>query len=107
MGAIRAVWVKYKWEYGPLGFPKTDIESNPDSGIEWQEFDNGFIVGNKTHGYYISMGKIRDVWVKQSWEFGPLGFPKSDIITESNGVQYQQYEHGRIYYSESKGIWIQ
>ncbi|MBR5647989.1 hypothetical protein IKW73_03635, partial [Candidatus Saccharibacteria bacterium] len=67
MGAIRDVWTKNRWELGVLGFPKTNILSNPSSGIEWQEFDNGYIVGNAAHGYYLSMGGIREVWVKQKW----------------------------------------
>ncbi|MBR2586923.1 hypothetical protein IKE71_00920, partial [Candidatus Saccharibacteria bacterium] len=60
------------------------------------------IVGNPNHGYFISMGEIRDVWVKQQWEFGPLGFPQSDILTNEQGITYQKYEGGTIYSSGSK-----
>ena len=106
MGPIRDVWVKNNWEFGPLGFPVSDILTNTSSGIKWQEFEHGYIVGNDAHGYYISMGPIRDVWVKNNWEFGPLGFPVSDII-EENGRKYQLYEGGKIVYSETQGAWVE
>ena len=80
--------------------------SNPSTGIEWQEYEHGLIVGNKAHGYYVSMGEIRSVWAKHDWEFGPLGFPKSDIITDNKDLQYQRYEGGTIYYSDRQGAWI-
>ncbi|MBR2586986.1 hypothetical protein IKE71_01270, partial [Candidatus Saccharibacteria bacterium] len=64
MGEIRKVWANHNWELGELGFPTTNLLSNSSSGIEWQEFEHGFIVGNPNHGYFISMGEIRDVWVK-------------------------------------------
>jgi len=53
------------------------------------------------------MGPIRDVWVKQKWEFGPLGFPQSDIVTETNGIIRQIYEGGTILYSENSGSWVE
>ena len=96
MGKIRDVWAQQGYEYGSLGFPKSNVLSNSSSGIEWQEFENGFIVGNKSHGYYISMGKIRSVWAKQGYEFGSLGFPKSNVITDNNGLQYQMYDNNLI-----------
>ncbi|MBR5647944.1 hypothetical protein IKW73_03380, partial [Candidatus Saccharibacteria bacterium] len=61
---------------------------------------------NAAHGYYLSMGGIREVWVKQKWELGPLGFPKSDIVKDANGVEYQEYDGGTIYYSTASGGWV-
>ena len=107
MGKIRDVWVSQGWEFGPLGFPKSNILSNSASGIEWQEFENGFIVGNKDHGYYVSMGPIRDVWVSQGWEFGVLGFPKSNIEVDINGVEFQEYYGGIIRYIPTRGAWVE
>ena len=106
MGPIRGVWAEQNWEFGELGFPTTDILTNLASGIEWQEFENGFIVGNKEHGYYVSMGPIREVWVKQNWEFGPLGFPKSNII-KSGDKECQKYDGGSICYSTKRGAWVE
>ena len=105
-GAIRNVWANYNFELGPLGFPVSNILTNPASGIEFQQYEHGYIVGNKSHGYYISMGEIRDVWSAQNWEFGPLGFPTSNII-EDGDRKYQQYEGGKIIYTAERGAWIE
>ena len=105
MGKIRDKWVAQGYEFGSLGWPKSDIQTNKDSGIEYQEYENGYIVGNKQHGYYYSMGKIRDKWAAQWYESGPLGWPKSDIF-EEDGIQYQQYEGGKIYYSSGR-TWVE
>ena len=100
-GDIRKVWAEHKFESGELGFPISNILSNPSTGIEWQQFENGYIVGNSSKGYYLSMGEIRKVWAKQTFELGSLGFPQSDIITEE-GITYQLYEHDMIIYGDEK-----
>ena len=105
-GEIRDRWLESGSEYGMLGLPVTNILRNSTSGIEWQEFENGFIVGNSKYGYHLSMGPIRDVWVKNNWEFGPLGFPISDIL-ENDGRKYQLYEYGKIVYSPELGAWVE
>ena len=98
-------WAELGFYDSGLGKPITNLMSNKNSGIEWQEFEHGFIVGNKAHGYFISMGPTREVWVKQKWEFGPLGFPQSDIIMGADGIQKQTYEGGTIFYSKKSGAY--
>ena len=105
-GEIRNKWIEFEAEFGILGFPVSDILTNTASGIEWQEFEHGFIVGNKEHGYHISMGPIRDKWVSQNWEFGILGFPKSDILEEGE-KKYQIYDGGVIVYVAGRDAWIE
>ncbi|MBR3263996.1 hypothetical protein IKF94_02050 [Candidatus Saccharibacteria bacterium] len=107
MGKIRDVWVKFGLEAGTLGFPMGNIESNPTTGITWQQYEKGFIVGNDAKGYYISVGKIRDTWARLGLESGTLGFPKGNI--ESNpttGIIWQQYEKGFIVGKDSTGYYI-
>ena len=88
---------KYVQYFKELGLPVSDWATNTSSKIEWYQFENGYIVGNDAKGWYPSMGKTRDVWVQQSWEFGMLGFPKSDIQKdEATGMEFQEYEHGAI-----------
>jgi len=106
MGPIRDKWVAQNYEFGMLGWPKSDIQTNKDSGIEYQEYEHGYIVGNKQHGYYYSMGKIRDKWASQWYESGPLGWPKSDIQTnKDSGIEYQEYEHGYIVGNKQHGYY--
>ena len=68
---INKVYSEYGGEKGVLGKAISSLMRNSASGIEWVEYENGFIVGNSSYGYYVSMGPIREVWVKNNWEFGP------------------------------------
>ena len=89
-----------------LGFPTSDIKfsNNSKEGLYYQEYQNGVIVGNDKYGYHVSMGEIRKVWEKNDFEFGKLGFPTSDIKHDGK-IEYQIYQHGTIYYDQSKS-WI-
>ena len=106
-GKIREVWSKQGFESGSLGFPVANIESNPKTGISWQQYEHGFIVGKDSTGYYVSQGKIRDVWARQNFESGSLGFPISNIdYNSSTGIYWQQYEKGYIVGKDSTGYFI-
>ena len=96
MGKIRDVWAANDFEYGKLGFPLSNIETNKSTGILFQRYENGYIVGNNKHGYYISMGKIRDVWESLGFESGRLGFPTAEIVEQPNGSFSQTYQGGTI-----------
>ena len=91
-GKIREVWQRLGFEFGKLGFPTSNIKENPSSGIYYQDYEHGCIVGNDKYGYYESRGKIREVWQEQGFEFGNLGFPLSDINDEG----CQVYQGGTI-----------
>ncbi|MBR3179980.1 hypothetical protein IKF57_00400, partial [Candidatus Saccharibacteria bacterium] len=94
---INEVYKKYNGKDGILGAQKTALMFNPGSGIKWIEYQNGSIVGSERTGFYVSMGPIREVWVNQQWEFGPLGFPITDILTNpSSGIEWQEFEHGFV-----------
>ena len=106
-GKIREAWIEAGLENGSLGFPIENIDSNPTTGIYWQQYEHGFIVGKDSTGYYVSMGKIRDVWAKQGCEGGQLGFPLSNIKSNpTTGIYWQQYEHGFIVGKDSTGYYI-
>ena len=96
MGRIRDAWARQGFEGGKLGLPVGNIDSNPSTGISWQQYEKGFIVGKDSTGYFVSKGRIREIWQSTGYENGSYGFPISDIITEGN-VQYQKYQKGTIY----------
>ncbi|MBR3176449.1 hypothetical protein IKF25_00545 [Candidatus Saccharibacteria bacterium] len=105
-GKIREVWEKQGFEWGPLGFPISEIQTNEISGIIYQEYQGGFIVGNEEHGYYVSSGKIRDVWTRQDCEHGPLGFPVGEVQeNKGSGIVFQQYEGGFIVGNDRYGFY--
>ena len=96
-GKIRDVWAKSGYESGSLGFPTSPIYTNSNTGITFQSYEHGAIVGNDKLGYFESRGKIRDVWAKSGYESGSLGFPTSDIRWVGKYL-VQNYQHGRIEY---------
>ncbi len=58
-------------------------------------------MGNDKHGYYISSGKIREVWAKSGYESGMLGFPVSEVY-RSGAYLVQKYQHGTIKYDTGR-----
>ncbi|MDO4729582.1 MAG: hypothetical protein Q4A96_00045 [Candidatus Saccharibacteria bacterium] len=84
-----------------------DISSNTYTHIYWQEYENGYIVGNDKYGYWESMGSIRDVWQVSGFEGGALGFPTSGIVTnKKTGFTYQNYQNGAVVGADDTGYWI-
>ncbi|MBR0480279.1 hypothetical protein IJJ46_00415 [Candidatus Saccharibacteria bacterium] len=103
-GKIREVWKKKGFESSNLGFPTSNIETNAKTGIYWQYFTGGAIVGNDKYGYYESSGKVREVWKNQGFESGPLGFPTSNYEQNNNtGIRWQYYSGGAIVGNDKKG----
>ena len=90
VGKSRDVWARTGFEWG-LGFPTGDLEKNNATGMEWQNYERGVIVGNDRKGWFESRGRIREIWRQSGFESGRYGFPTSDI----NG-RCQRYEGGTI-----------
>ncbi|MBR3378158.1 hypothetical protein IKG50_02410, partial [Candidatus Saccharibacteria bacterium] len=103
-GIFREIWASLNYENGPLGLPVGDILTNTQTGIVFQQYAGGFIVGNEKYGYHALYGKIGDIWTKQGWENGPLGLPVGDILTNTQtGIVFQQYAGGFIVGNEKYG----
>lgn len=106
IGKIREVWRAKGFESSNLGFPTSNIETNSNTGIYWQYFEDGAIVGNDKYGYYESSGRIREVWRNQNFESGPLGFPTGNIeTTHASGIIYQHYSGGAIVGNDKYGYY--
>ena len=102
-GEVLKLWQELGGSRSELGNPVSDLISK--GTISWQGFENGYIVGSNTTGYYVSMGKIREVWGENGFETGPLGLPVSLIITEGE-ITYQKYQHGYIVGNEENGYYV-
>ena len=101
-GKIRSRWQSLGFEGGALGFPTSNIQSNSKTGIYWQNYSGGVIVGNDKYGYYESRGKLREYWKRNGFESGKMGFPTSNIMTCSKTI-YQKYSRGTLYYNTANG----
>ncbi|MBR3378523.1 hypothetical protein IKG50_04360, partial [Candidatus Saccharibacteria bacterium] len=95
------IWTKQGWENGPLGLPVGDILTNTQTGIVFQQYAGGFIVGNEKYGFYESRGKLRSYWAEHGYENGFMGFPMSNIIEADSNIIYQRYQTGTLYYDSS------
>ena len=105
-GNIRNVWHSFGFENGKLGFPISNVKHNSKTGIYWQQYENGYIVGNGKYGYHESTGIIREVWRSFGFENGKLGFPISNVQTNSKtGMTYQQYQKGYIVGNDKYGYY--
>ena len=101
-GKIRSRWQSLGFEGGALGFPTSNIQSNSKTGIYWQNYSGGVIVGNDKYGYYESRGKLREYWKRNGFESGKMGFPTSNIMTSGKTI-YQKYSRGTLYYNTANG----
>ena len=70
-----------------------------------QSFENGYIYYSPSTGAWDISGKIYARWFELGTEWSSLGYPTSGEQKDENGIVYQQFEHGRIYYRAGK-TWI-
>ena len=104
MGGVRARWASLNFQSGVLGMPTSDMQLNPSTGILWQNYEHGVIVGNNEKGYYESRGSIRNVWQKYGFESGKFGFPTSNIMYDKQSDMYwQNYQGGSIVGNDKLG----
>jgi hypothetical protein len=80
------------------GFPNTDLAGARDGG-ERLHFEHGAIYRNpRSNRSWWLHGPIFERWIAQSWDYGPLRFPDSDVNTSDNGRgTYQHFEGGTVY----------
>lgn len=98
-----AAWQRNGWEGGPLGYPTSDENVNPDNIGRRQYFQGGTIYWKLNEAYYVA-GAIRDKWGETGWEGGWLGYPITDETKTADGAgRFNRFEHGVIYWSPDGG----
>ena len=69
-----------------------------------------FKIGNfywhPTHGAWDVSGGIMQKYFETGTEWGRLGYPTSSEQLDENGIVFQQFENGRIYWTAKKGAWV-
>ena len=94
-GSIKDKWASLGWENSFLGFPVTDETTAPDGFGRFNFFEGGAIYYHPHLGTFAVPKMIVEVWKKEGWEKGKLGYPVSDeIIKNNNSVQY--FEFGAV-----------
>ena len=99
---IFEVWTRGNNE-SLMGRVIDNIGGNSRTNILWQGFENGYIMGNSSKGFYPSTGSIREIWRKYNFESGELGFMLSDIEETKSGVSYQKFQGGYVVGTKKNG----
>jgi hypothetical protein len=78
-GDIRAKYNALGGPAGVLGLPVTDETGTPDGIGRFNHFNKGgSIYWTPTTGPMMVRGVIRDLWARQGWERGTMGYPVAD-----------------------------
>ncbi|QXG74425.1 choice-of-anchor D domain-containing protein [Modestobacter sp. L9-4] len=87
-GLIAQAYLAAGGPAGPLGFPTTDEGTTADGGGRYNHFSGvggASIYWTPATGAHSVQGAIRDRWIAQGWERGPLGYPVTDEVATTDG----------------------
>ena len=101
-GGILAYWQKLGGPKSVLGYPVSTESRGLKDGAAMQLFENGRIYWLNERGTYDIRGDILKEWEKNAKE-DELGYPTSGEQIDENGLTFQQFEKGRIYWTAKKG----
>jgi hypothetical protein len=104
-GSIRNRWAQLGYENGVLGYPTSGEIRLGNTGGWYQRYENGYIIGKSSTGYWESKGSIRNRWAQLGYESGSLGYPIGPEIAIPTGGWQQEYERGAIIGRGSTGYW--
>ena len=105
MGPIRDRWVRSGSERGPLGYPTADTACGLASSGCATAFQKGAVYWTAATGARIVTGPVRDAWVRQGAERGPLGYPTSDTACPNGGC-VGSFQNGAIGWTSTTGARI-
>jgi uncharacterized protein with LGFP repeats len=101
-GGIDTLYAATGAEHSSLGYPTQSVWGLPDGVGRFAEFQGGSIYWSPNTGAQALSGPVRDIWVTQGAERGPLGYPTKGTTTAADGVsQYADFQNGLIYRSSS------
>jgi len=101
---------------GPLGFPTSDVTSDPSNGGQIVNFQNGIMIGRTDNSQCLNNafiighlpkpqcfvvhevhGAIFAKYAKFGGATSFLGYPLTDQTSASNGGQFNDFDNGSIY----------
>lgn len=104
-GMIGEKWGSLGWERSFLGYPLTD-EGNTRNGGKYCHFMGGSIYWTHETGAHAVPEPIKQKWGDLHWEYGPLGFPVSDVIETLSGDKRQKFQGGVIGWNSQSGVYL-
>ena len=103
-GGILYVYGQNGFENGVLGYPLGN-EQQQNNDVVVQKFKGGEIFWTPT-GTLVVSGGVNYVYSTTGAESGVLGYPISGEQVGDDGVVYQEFEHGTIYWTSKNGAWV-
>ena len=98
LGPISTLWESTGGISGPLGYPTQSVSNAADGVGQYAHFQQGSIYWTEATGARALLGPIRDLWVADGAEQGPLGYPTSSVSTAADGTsQYAHFQNGSVY----------
>ncbi|HSA50891.1 MAG TPA: arylsulfotransferase family protein [Yinghuangia sp.] len=95
-------------ERGPLGYPMSDVIINGNPAVPDQRFEGGVLVPG-AQGWngplHALTGAIGAKWIAMGGISGPMGLPKSDVVTTPDKVgRFVHFTNGwSVYWTPSTG----
>ncbi len=104
--SINARWAALGGSRSGIGSPvAATVGSN--TGISYQQFQNGYIISNPQTGAWESKGTIRTAWAKLGYQSGAAGYPTGpESYDPPSNSWYQTYQNGIIAGKDSTGFWF-
>jgi uncharacterized protein with LGFP repeats/GH25 family lysozyme M1 (1,4-beta-N-acetylmuramidase) len=104
-GAMRDGWNAYGSVTGSLGYPTSSMYCGLTNDGCFQMFAKGALMYSPSSGAHPSLsGPIRNLWEKQGFENGGLGYPTSTVLCGlRNSGCFQNYLGGSVMWSQATG----
>ena len=101
----RELYAKILTSYNYLGYPTSAPACDGKDNGCYQLYDGGRIYWHNQKSAVSIHGGILSRWANENFEWGQLGYP---IAQEKyiRSIAYQDFENGRIYWSDKKGTWV-
>lgn len=103
-GPVYDKWAQLGGSRSPLGYPDSDIKSINPSGSQYASFNNSTIAYSPATGAHAVYGPIWNTWAQNGGAGGKYGFPLTDVITDANGTQHVDFQHGTLTYTPGGGV---
>ncbi len=105
-GGVRDGWFRAGSENGALGYPTGAAVCGLRDGGCFQRFEGGPLYWSRSTGGHAVTGPAGDVWARQGWEGGPLGYPVTGAVCGlRDGGCYQHFQGGTVLTSPASGSW--
>ena len=101
-GKIRQRYSELGYEHGKMGLPLSGYFNTINNGRA-QKYQNGFIIGSESTGYWESIGLIREKYAQLGYEHGKMGLPITQEFSTIQGGWFQKYQNGFIIGSPKSG----